>query len=277
MNVCKEYDSLIIDVASGATGEGDRSRLEEHLVTCDACSAAFKNLTRTVELSSLKNDPGEVFWDGYYGRLAERMEIEDNSSASRFQPLTLVKSSLLSTLPKWSLQVAAAMVLIVSGIVIGRSTQTNGVLAEQTASSDVQHAELQNRAYSYLDRSKTLLLGVVNFDVDQDDPGTLNIERRRTMAGSLIQEASLLRSELTAADERRLSELISDLEIILLQIANIESNYDIPEIEMVQNGVDRKSIMFKIDVESMSRFDSSNSSPDELRRRPTSGAASSAV
>ncbi len=272
MNACKEYESLIVDVASGAAGEGDRSRLLEHTVNCEACSEAFSDLTQMIGATSIKSDPGDAFWNDYYGRLNERIESGQLAKTSAFQVMHLVNS-----VPRWSLQIAAAVVLIVSGILIGRNTQPAELAGEQMASVDAAQLELQDRAYTYLDRSKTLLLGVVNFNVDEDDPAMLNIDRRRQMAGSLIQEASLLRADLSDADLERLSQLIADLEIILLQIANIESNYDIPEIEMVQSGVDRKDIMFKIDVEAMSRFNNTNPIQDELKKAPATGAASSAV
>jgi hypothetical protein len=48
-------------------------------------------------------------------------------------------------------------------------------------------------------------------------------------------------------------DLITDLELILLQIANLESEYNIPEIEMVKSGVDRRGILLKINIEEMRR------------------------
>ncbi len=270
MKACTEFTSQLTEVASGAADKGDRPLLLEHLHTCEACSEAFTSLQTMVAATSNKSDPGEAYWESYYAKLSSRMDEKSSQVPFSFRLVTLT--------PRWALQVAAAVVLIVSGVLIGRITLTGDSSSPQFAGAEsFAPTAVQERAYSYLDRSKTLLLGVVNFDTSQDDPSSLNLDRRRSMAGTLIREASLLQADLTAADERRLSDLIADLEIILLQIANIESTYDIPEIEMVQSGVDRKAIMFKIDIESMSRFNKQNPSSFELSRQSTSPAANSAV
>ncbi len=270
MKACTEFTSQITEVVSGAADKGDRPLLLEHLHTCEACSEAFNSLQTIVGATSNKSDPGEAYWDSYYAKLSSRMAEKPSQVPFSFRLVTLT--------PRWALQVAAAVVLIVSGVLIGRITLTGDSSSQQFAGAEsTRPSAVQERAYSYLDRSKTLLLGVVNFDATQDDPNSLNLDRRRTMAGSLIQEASLLRADLSAADERRLSDLIADLEIILLQIANFESTYNIPEIEMVQSGVDRKAIMFKIDIESMRRFDTQRTPQFAPSRKNASGNANSAV
>ena len=50
-----------------------------------------------------------------------------------------------------------------------------------------------------------------------------------------------------------LRALIDDLEVILLQIANLEAEHDVPAIELVRSGVDRRGILLKIQVEQMRR------------------------
>ncbi len=286
MKVCNNYQSLIIDVASGAAGEGDRLCLEEHIVTCESCAAEFARTNSIVSIACMQpKDPGDAYWDGYYGRLAERMESEaSRGTSSEMLPertsggaLRLGLQSLTEFLfprQRWALQLAVAVLLVATGVLFGRSvfapSSDSTVLANNDADAGLlQQAALEVRAHKYLDRSKTLLLGLVNFNVGEDDPGTLNFERRQAMAGELVLEASFLQDQLSPTDQRRLRELIADLEVILLQIANIESAYDVPEIEIVQSGVDRKAILFKIEIEEMRRFDAA---PSETRRAPANSA-----
>ena len=47
--------------------------------------------------------------------------------------------------------------------------------------------------------------------------------------------------------------MVSDLEVILMQIANLESDYDLPAIEMVKSGVERRGIFLKINIEEMEK------------------------
>jgi hypothetical protein len=212
-----------------------------------------------------ETDPGDAYWDAYYGRLVERMDAEAIGEPGPVAGARTLLEQLSASLraPRWALQLAVAFLLVVSGIVIGRTVfgpapaEPGIPTGPGTGMSNgmVQRTALEQRAHAYLDRSKTLLLGLVNFDVDLDDPRTLNVDRRRQMAGDLVSEATVLQDELAAADQQRLRQLISDLEIILMQIANIESVHDVPEIEMVQDGVNRKAILFKIEVEEMRRFE----------------------
>ena len=286
MNACINYQSLIIDVASGAAGEGDRLRLDEHILTCEGCAAKFVHTSSVVSMARLQHtDPGNSYWDGYYGRLTERMEGEASpGTSSQTWPERTTGGALrlgmerltefLFPRQRRALQLAVAVLLVTTGVLLGRSVFTTStdiaVLAEKGSSEALlQQAALEARAHTYLDRSKTLLLGLVNFNVEEDDPASLNFERRQAMAGELVREASLLQDELSPTDQRQLRELISNLEVILIQIANIESAYDVPEIEIVQSGVDRKAILFKIEIEEMRRFDAA---PSETRSTPANSA-----
>ena len=49
---------------------------------------------------------------------------------------------------------------------------------------------------------------------------------------------------------------MTDLEVILLQIANLETEYDLPTIEMVKSGVDRRGVLLKINIEEMRKNES---------------------
>ena len=118
----------------------------------------------------------------------------------------------------------------------------------------VQTASLEARADRYLERSKVLLLGLVNMEPGQESR-LLNLEREREVAHELIEESGALKAELSDANQRLLRALIDDLEVILLQIANLEAQYDHSAIEMVQRGVDRRAILLKINVTEMHRDD----------------------
>jgi hypothetical protein len=66
-----------------------------------------------------------------------------------------------------------------------------------------------------------------------------------------VAESGQLQADLEGPDQQRLRELVADLEVILLQIANLEAQHDMPGIEMVQHGVERSAILLKINLEEM--------------------------
>ena len=272
--VCKNYISLITEVASGAAGAGDRLHLEEHTSTCDSCATEYARLTSLLAMARLEQaDPGDAYWQSYYAGIMERIDGKpSHPQNSEMQPAGTTGGELRQRLDrltdllvprhrlatKFVMQLALAVLLVVTGVLLGRTflspAENDRILAEnERLGADIQQAALEMRAHAYLDRSKTLLLALVNFDVEEDDPSTLNFDRRQAMAGDLVREASFLQERLSTAEHQRLRRLVADLEVILIQIANIESAFDVPEIEIIQSGVNRKAILFKIEVEEMRR------------------------
>jgi hypothetical protein len=73
------------------------------------------------------------------------------------------------------------------------------------------------------------------------------------MSRGLAAEAPALRKALDERGEKRLRALVADLEVILMQIANLESGQDLEGVELIKQGVDRKGLFLKIDVGRMGR------------------------
>ena len=233
MKVCNNYQSLIIDVASGAAGEGDRLRLEEHITTCAGCAVEFARTNSIVSIARLQQtDPGEAYWDGYYGHLTERMEGEASpGTSSKMLPERTAGGALrlglermtefLFPRQRWVLQLAVAILLVATGVLFGRFVFTpssdSPVLAENGSSEALlQQAALEARAHTYLDRSKTLLLGLVNFNVDVAEEGDkvvflhkiipggadrsygIHVARLAGMPGEVLQRAKVILTNLEA-------------------------------------------------------------------------------
>jgi len=110
---------------------------------------------------------------------------------------------------------------------------------------------LNQRAGRYLQRSKILLLGLVNLDESEGEPIAINFTHQRQISQQLIQETSSLKNDLDRSDQMLLRELISDLEIVLLQIANLEADNDISAIELVKSAANSQSILLRINLEEM--------------------------
>ncbi|MGH9856602.1 MAG: hypothetical protein ACRD4B_02040, partial [Acidobacteriota bacterium] len=121
----------------------------------------------------------------------------------------------------------------------------------QPGETPVIQANLDQRTQQFLGRSEIILLGLVNYDPQIDEPAGLDITRQKAVSRNLIHEASYLKRQLADGDDRRLEKLVTDLELILLQIANLEEKEDVPEIELVKSGVDRKGLLLKINLEQM--------------------------
>jgi hypothetical protein len=161
--------------------------------------------------------------------------------------------------PKWAYQTAVALLLVSLGVFFGRMVFSPPVSDTKQAhrpgliSQQGPGVELASRTQNYIERSKLMLLAIVNFDPETEDSYALNLPYQQQISKELVQEASYLKSKLADSGQRRLENLIADLEVILLQIANLESEYDFEAIDIVKEGVSRRGILMQINLTDIRR------------------------
>lgn len=301
------HEQLIAKALFDALTDAEAQRLEAQLSACETCAETYRASQQVLQTAArrVRPEPSDAFWDGYADRLARRMEAEARPRrTARLQAgldrLSAAVAALFVPVPRWTLQLAAALLLVALGVVIGKTyfgalpqdpppiaaedpqparapepqpepsnepvppVPLDQLVQDETAPAPpprqarpaaqpdlYRTAALDERTLEYIDRSKVLLLGLVNFDPAVDDPAGLDLTRQQALARNLVDEAGALKEDLAAADRQRLRGLIADLEVILLQIANLEAQHDLPAIEMVKSGVDRRAILLKINVEEM--------------------------
>jgi hypothetical protein len=79
----------------------------------------------------------------------------------------------------------------------------------------------------------------------------------------MIKEAAILKNELKDPEEQLMAHLISELEVILMQIASLEAEYDLESVQLIQSGIERKGLLFKIDINQVITEAKKNISKDE--------------
>ncbi|MCK5146337.1 zf-HC2 domain-containing protein [bacterium] len=250
---CKRTEELMIEAIYGELSEKESAQLETHLDICGDCQQAYADIHSTLGSMSKRErkDPGPVFWNNYWGNLAERMNEEAAGNAPT--GIIIWFKSLIS-FNSWPARIIGAAAILVLGIWLGRGTQNNvKILPDQVSRSAVpaELASLNQRASNYMQRSKVLLLGLINFDTESEDTYSLNLPKQQQISQDLLTLTNDLKYDLNENANHKLKRLITDLELILLQIANLESEHDLEAIEMVKNGVDRRGILLKINLEEM--------------------------
>jgi hypothetical protein len=113
--------------------------------------------------------------------------------------------------------------------------------------------ELASRTQDYVQRSQLVLLAIVNFDRESEDPYTLDLPYKQQLSRELVREADWLKQGLAESRQRRLQELVADLEAVLLQIANLEGAGDLDAIELVQTGVQGRGLFLKMHLAEVNR------------------------
>jgi len=262
MGGCGKMKEMILASLYGELSPEEEKELSRHLDACPGCRAEHEAMARTLLTMGAKTaaDPGAEFWDAYFDKLEKRM-VADGVFAQPKRPVRAAAPDRppfgRKLIPRWTFAAAGALGLLAAGILIGRLTLGRGTLiarapsaAEQAATLSAAAAsrDLSGRASRYLGRSKVILLAIANFDPGTKDIAGLNLPVQKAMSRDLVKEAAVLKDDLRAAGDRRLERLVGELETILLQIANLKSETDLPGVEIVQAGVGLTDILFKINL-----------------------------
>jgi len=256
---CKGCTELMTGALYGELSEGDRALFEAHTASCSACSTLFRGMQETARIMEAHErvSPDEASLDEYWEKIRARISPAASPRHPRWRP---------AAVPAWA-YAAAAVLLVALGIYLGRmyfpfrERETPRVAAAAVGDS------VNEQALAYLERTKNLLLGVVNMNTDDATRGDLS--RHQQASRQLIGQAVYFKSALNRPDQEQLRQLIHDLEVILLQLANIEVKPGVPAVELVKKGVYQKSILFKINVEEI-RAMKRNAAPAETSTKSTS-------
>ncbi len=262
MTECRKAKDRMIEALYAGLEPAEKELFERHLRACPECAAEYSVLGSTLEIMARRErpDPGPAFWDGYYGRLEKRLDAEPAPApAMSVRPSRARRfPGLFPFVPRWAAQAAAAVALVAAGVLIGRSVLTPPAPGPGNGGTSVAVPAPAGdprlvRAENYIERSKILLLALANFDPAAKDPYGLDLPRQKEISRGLVGEAAFLKNDLRRPADRRLRELVSDLEVILLQIANLESENDLESVELVRRGVDERGLLMKINLNDMER------------------------
>ena len=274
MNDCKKYKNMFVDVLYGELSSEKKPLFEKHIQECALCRKEYEEMSATMDTMSqrIRPEPGAEFFDGYWGRVAERMDKEKVVPTTKDKWWESLLSRRTGLFPWWAYQAVASILLVIVGIFLGRmffapgqGTDQPTTIVQAVSQSDSQ-INVSQRAFDYIQRSKLIVLAISNFDPENQNPYVLDLPYQQQVSRELVQEASWLKGELSGRHQRRLQELISDLEVILLQIANFESESDISAIELMKEGVKSRGILFKIHLADTAEFRDSSKAHSEADR-----------
>lgn len=261
MTECQTCNERMIESLYGMLVPADKAAFERHVAACPECAAEYAALGETLRVMDKRErpDPGPEFWGGYWDRLSRRM-LWEATEEGRGPSLASRVSRVFARLPRWAYQTAGAAALLLVGILIGSrligpsgtaTTGTSGTTAAVSASSAPAGAVAQ--AGDFIERSKVLLLGLVNFDPAVEDAYAFDLGGKKAASRVLAAEAPAIRKGLSEPGQRRLRELVTDLEVVMMQIANLEAGQDVDGVELIKQGVDRRGLFLKIDLDRLAR------------------------
>jgi hypothetical protein len=209
-------------------GEGDARPIEAHLAECEACRHELEAVRRTLALvpdaavPERGADYGARVWERIQPRLAPR--------GARPWRALLVPVGLAASL--------------LMAFLLGRQTAPPRPADKAAASPPVRERILLVALGEHLERSQMVLVELVNAPAG----GSADVRSERRFAEELVPENRLYRQALARSGESALSDVLGDLERVLVEIANGPPELSAPRLEEIRNRIEAEGILFKVRV-----------------------------
>ena len=259
----------LYEYVTGNFSESDRKIIEQHLAGCTQCSKELTELQHTMKLvprnfvDPSKSRP-EMYWQHFAEKVQRRVMSASDEKTLSWQDFILGwVGHRRSFIVGFGSAIALIMLTVSVWQLLTFRSEQNEVAGQESRVSipQVQTASLEARTQDYLERSKILLVGLVNEDPAMTAQSKLTFGKQQKVSKELVRESRELTAALGEPSQQRLRRLISDLELILIQIADIEAQDDSPAIELVKSGLERRNILLKINLEELQR-------PDPVKHEP---------
>ena len=148
------------------------------------------------------------------------------------------ESAKVVPLRPWMTWSAAAAAVLVLGIVIGRATVRSGGPTSVASRGDSLAYRLA--AAPYLTRTEALL---TSFRAESRS-GKVDADFAVQAQDLLVTTRLMLNSP--AARDPRLASLLQDLETMLVQIAQLPAGNDRNDVDLINQGLDQRSVMLRL-------------------------------
>ena len=237
---CEQSEILISDAIYGELNPHQQGLLDAHLSSCKSCAALLDEMAEAKRLLNKQGLAGGSYDDiperAGLDDLFQRLEPELNRiDAERFRHSRGHARSLVGA----AIAVAASLIIAIA-VTLQMPASDNGLPVANTGRFTppaVDPALLQ-----YLNRAELMLLQVAN--THAGEANTLALPQN--FARSMASEARVL----TNADSISLRsgdrKLLRDIEFLLLQIANLDSDDAAEGVALLQQFLDQEGILFKI-------------------------------
>jgi len=216
-------------------GERRDEGIREHLETCASCRASFESLARV--LNAMNDfeapEPSTVYGSRVWRQIAPRLGESRHSWWSGFWWWFT---------PRRLAAISAMAALLVVAFLAGRVSQTPREMAG--LSGPVRERIMLVAVGEHLERSQMILVELVN----NEAKGPVDISGEQRRAEDLISENRLYRQAALKSGDKGISNVLDELERVLLDIAHEPSKLDSAELQQVRERIEAAGILFKIRV-----------------------------
>ncbi len=265
---CKDFKEIVVDALYNydELSEENKRLFHAHLTTCPACAGEYEEMAGVLALMDQRDKPemGEEFWDSYYLRLLEKMKESEEKEKNK------IKNKIWLLLKKWwenfkfdiqrlrwVLYPAAALLLVVLGIAIGRYLYLPAVpgKGEQLISSALSsERKISPVVLEHFENLRPLLIDCANYNAQETGSGGDFVLIDKKTLKKLALQNLLLKRIAARGNDVVLTQLLEELEMILLEISNAEpgeTNGDITgkeTIGRVRDILEKNDTLFKMKI-----------------------------
>ncbi len=247
----KLYDYLRDELTSD-----EQIEVEQHLTSCKLCSKEADELKALLEMfitesQSMCEEHSEEFWNNFPFEVERKIQSTESRKQKYSVSLWERFYSFLIVRNRQVVAFSSALVVFLIAFVVWRFyiPAPDIINVKPPTLESTQLSEMDQKIGQYFRKSKTLLVGISNMNLESDHPIDFSIERK--VSRQLVDQARYLQEQPMDINS---AKLIGDLERIQIELANLKENNDIPQIEMVRNGIHKENLLFKIRM-AESRYD----------------------
>jgi hypothetical protein len=231
----------------GELDAADRERVRAHLAWCPDCQHADRDVRETLRLVDVTQVPEPPA--SFEGEMWARIEPHLRAAPPRSSWGVRLRGWLApgpSVWPRlaWGSGVAAAVVL---AFFVGRFGRPEAPAPESTRTASFTAARervLDAAVEEHFERSERVLTELVN--LESESPVALASDRER--AADLVAAGRVYRRTADALGETATSELLEDLERVLLDVANGSPEPTPGEVESWRERIDQQDLVFRLRV-----------------------------
>lgn len=245
MKSCRRWRARLVEAVYDEITPQHRKALEAHLTACPRCAAELEGMRATASYvdEALPPRPQGAELE-VWNRLLPAIE-----ALERPAPRRLVLAYPLAA----SLAVALLVIGLGVGMLMGpsRPSQPTQLAATPSPPQEKTGVVFGAELARYLERATPLLLAVANRQVGSSEVTSFDPLTERQLAERLATDAERLAQSLAAAGQRRQADLVADLGVVFLQMANLPPREYRRGIEMVQSTIESRALLFQLSVEEM--------------------------
>ncbi len=214
---------LVVDYFFDELKREDKQQFENHLAECKTCEEHLESLAETshVMKRQKREKPAKELLRNYHLQLQNEFNLNESW---KFQLETILDKFILK--PSIAIRLAEAVVLILIGIFIGRTFiwQPNTIPVSNGSINLASQPMVEDLILkNYLQETEMIFLDVANLDPIEDQRLISSLVQSAKYK-YLLQKTLLLRDQAKELENNQLSDVLSQIELILLELCNMETN-----------------------------------------------------